>query len=118
PRNLQSRAALVATDGVAFVDVFFVHINLAFAHGTFNHDDSSKILLLYDSLTRLQAQFEMPTLTTLYPGKRTRERAFAGRLSRSFRTLIIEVSMHQKLNERVVDLDPLETAEWVEALDQ
>jgi len=26
--------------------------------------------------------------------------------------------MHQKLNERVVDLDPLETAEWEEALDQ
>ena len=26
--------------------------------------------------------------------------------------------MHQKLNERVVDLDPQETAEWVEALDQ
>ena len=26
--------------------------------------------------------------------------------------------MHQKLNERVVDLDPLETAEWVEALGQ
>jgi pyruvate dehydrogenase E1 component len=27
-------------------------------------------------------------------------------------------SMHQKLNQRVVDLDPRETAEWVEALDQ
>ena len=26
--------------------------------------------------------------------------------------------MHQKRNERVVDLDPQETAEWVEALDQ
>ncbi len=26
--------------------------------------------------------------------------------------------MHQKLNERVVDLDPQETTEWVEALDQ
>jgi pyruvate dehydrogenase E1 component len=26
--------------------------------------------------------------------------------------------MHQKLNERVVDLDPQETAEWVEALEQ
>ncbi len=26
--------------------------------------------------------------------------------------------MHQKLNERVIDLDPRETAEWVEALDQ
>jgi pyruvate dehydrogenase E1 component len=26
--------------------------------------------------------------------------------------------MHQKLNQRVVDLDPRETAEWVEALDQ
>jgi pyruvate dehydrogenase E1 component len=26
--------------------------------------------------------------------------------------------MHQKLNERVVDLNPQETAEWVEALDQ
>jgi pyruvate dehydrogenase E1 component len=26
--------------------------------------------------------------------------------------------MHQKLNERVVDLDPQETAEWIEALDQ
>jgi pyruvate dehydrogenase E1 component len=26
--------------------------------------------------------------------------------------------MHQKLNERVVDLDPQETSEWVEALDQ
>src|SRR5438270_1070529 len=26
--------------------------------------------------------------------------------------------MHQKLNERVVDLDPQETAEWVEAIDQ
>ncbi len=24
--------------------------------------------------------------------------------------------MHQKLNERIVDLDPLETSEWVEAL--
>src|SRR3982751_39536 len=31
---------------------------------------------------------------------------------------IIKVFMHQKLNERVVDLDPQETAEWVEALDQ
>ena len=31
---------------------------------------------------------------------------------------IIEVSMHQKLNERVVDLNPQETAEWVESLDQ
>jgi pyruvate dehydrogenase E1 component len=30
----------------------------------------------------------------------------------------MKVSMHQKLNERVVDLDPQETAEWVEALDQ
>ncbi|MBV8904062.1 MAG: pyruvate dehydrogenase (acetyl-transferring), homodimeric type, partial [Acidobacteriia bacterium] len=27
-------------------------------------------------------------------------------------------SMHQRLNERVVDLDPRETAEWIEALDQ
>ena len=26
--------------------------------------------------------------------------------------------MHQKMNERVVDLDPQETAEWVESLDQ
>src|SRR5689334_14766431 len=26
--------------------------------------------------------------------------------------------MHQKLNERVVDLDPRETSEWVEALDE
>src|SRR6516162_11860238 len=26
--------------------------------------------------------------------------------------------MHQKLNQRVVDLDPQETAEWLEALDQ
>ena len=26
--------------------------------------------------------------------------------------------MHQKLNERVVDLNPQETAEWVEALDE
>jgi pyruvate dehydrogenase E1 component len=30
----------------------------------------------------------------------------------------MEISMHQKLNERVVDLDPQETAEWVEALDE
>src|SRR5215475_5701169 len=30
----------------------------------------------------------------------------------------MRVSMHQTLNERVVDLDPQETAEWVEALDQ
>ena len=30
----------------------------------------------------------------------------------------MEVSMHQKLNERVVDLNPQETAEWVESLDQ
>jgi len=26
--------------------------------------------------------------------------------------------MHQKLNERVVDLNPAETAEWMESLDQ
>ena len=26
--------------------------------------------------------------------------------------------MHQKLNQRVVDLDPQETAEWMDALDQ
>ena len=26
--------------------------------------------------------------------------------------------MHQKMNERVVDLNPQETAEWVDALDQ
>jgi pyruvate dehydrogenase E1 component len=26
--------------------------------------------------------------------------------------------MHQKLNERIVDLDPRETAEWLEALEQ
>src|SRR5579871_5449612 len=30
----------------------------------------------------------------------------------------MKIFMHQKLNERVVDLDPQETAEWVEALDQ
>jgi pyruvate dehydrogenase E1 component len=30
----------------------------------------------------------------------------------------MKISMHQTLNERVVDLDPRETAEWVEALDQ
>jgi pyruvate dehydrogenase E1 component len=30
----------------------------------------------------------------------------------------MKISMHQKLNERVVDLDPQETSEWVEALDQ
>jgi pyruvate dehydrogenase E1 component len=30
----------------------------------------------------------------------------------------MEGPMHQKLNERVVDLDPRETSEWVEALDQ
>src|ERR1051326_7059633 len=34
------------------------------------------------------------------------------------RPLIMKVSMHQKLNERVVDLDPQETGEWEEALDQ
>src|SRR5215470_18756553 len=33
-------------------------------------------------------------------------------------TVTIKVSMHQKLNERVVDLNPQETSEWVEALDQ
>jgi pyruvate dehydrogenase E1 component len=33
-------------------------------------------------------------------------------------TAIMKLSMHQKLNERVVDLDPQETAEWVEAIDQ
>ena len=27
-------------------------------------------------------------------------------------------SMHQKLNERVVDLNPQETSEWLESLDQ
>src|SRR5215471_14732990 len=30
----------------------------------------------------------------------------------------MKVSMHQQLNERVVDLDPQETAEWVESLNQ
>ena len=30
----------------------------------------------------------------------------------------MKIFMHQKLNERVVDLDPQETAEWMEALDQ
>src|SRR5690349_18162486 len=30
----------------------------------------------------------------------------------------MKVSMHQQLNERVVDLDPQETEEWVESLDQ
>jgi pyruvate dehydrogenase E1 component len=30
----------------------------------------------------------------------------------------MKISMHQNLNERVVDLDPQETAEWMEALDQ
>ncbi len=30
----------------------------------------------------------------------------------------MRVFMHQKLNERVVDLDPLATAEWLESLDQ
>ena len=32
--------------------------------------------------------------------------------------LIMKITMHQKRNERVVDSDPRETAEWVEALDQ
>src|ERR671939_1632798 len=30
----------------------------------------------------------------------------------------MKISMHQKLSERVVDLDPQETAEWIEALDE
>jgi pyruvate dehydrogenase E1 component len=30
----------------------------------------------------------------------------------------MKISMHQKLNERVVDLNPQETAEWIESLDQ
>src|SRR5215469_7123469 len=30
----------------------------------------------------------------------------------------MRLSMHQKLNERVVDLDPQETSEWIEAFDQ
>ena len=30
----------------------------------------------------------------------------------------MKMAMHQKLNERVVDLDPQETSEWLEALDQ
>ena len=30
----------------------------------------------------------------------------------------MKASMHQKRNERVVDLNPQETAEWVESLDQ
>jgi len=30
----------------------------------------------------------------------------------------MKVFMHQKLNERVVDLNPQETSEWVESLDQ
>ena len=45
------------------------------------------------------------------PNPQPRERSEPG-------PFIIEVSMHQKLNERVVDLDPQETAEWVEALEQ
>src|SRR5690242_8186751 len=32
--------------------------------------------------------------------------------------LIIKVSMHQQIAERVVDLDPQETREWLDALDQ
>src|SRR6478672_13845394 len=32
--------------------------------------------------------------------------------------LIIKISMHQKIAERVVDLDPQETREWLDALDQ
>jgi pyruvate dehydrogenase E1 component len=49
-------------------------------------------------------------MTTLYPHQRPGPA--------SAYALIIKISMHQKLNERVVDLDPQETAEWVEALDQ
>src|SRR5690348_5411316 len=49
-------------------------------------------------------------MSTLYPYEWTR--------SASASAAIIKISMHQKLNERVVDLDPQETAEWVEALDQ
>src|SRR6266511_178338 len=30
----------------------------------------------------------------------------------------MKISMHQQLNERLVDLNPQETAEWLEALDQ
>ena len=48
-------------------------------------------------------------MTTLYRAWNRRERAFL---------TIIKISMHQKLNERVVDLNPQETSEWVEALDQ
>src|SRR5579883_2188535 len=35
--HLQIRAALIATDGVAFVDVFFIDVDLAIAHRAFNH---------------------------------------------------------------------------------
>ena len=48
---------------------------------------------------------------------RTRRQAF-GELSGNGAAFIINTSMHQTLNERVVDSNPQETAEWVEALDQ
>src|ERR1051326_6004221 len=41
-----------------------------------------------------------------------------GRPIRAHALIIIEISMHQKIAERVVDLDPQETREWMEALDQ
>src|SRR5579862_437034 len=35
--DLQSRTTLITTDGVAFVDVFLIHINLSIANRTFDH---------------------------------------------------------------------------------
>jgi len=44
----QVRATLIATNGVAFVDVFFVHIDQALAFRTSDHQYPPEILLIYD----------------------------------------------------------------------
>src|SRR6185369_11034906 len=41
PDHFERRAALIATDGVAFIHLFLVHIDIAFARRTCNHLNSS-----------------------------------------------------------------------------
>ena len=83
----QVRAALIATDRVAFVYVFFIHIDCAIANRTRHHRRfAPPKLLLYDSLDLLQLvflgsfrpEFRTALRDTLNPCQPTTKRAAAG----------------------------------------
>src|SRR6516164_8357082 len=91
PNHFQSRATFIATDGVAFIHIFFIHVDYALAFRTRDHLYSSQSIAIYTIASSARG-FQVTHYDHIVPVRPggVGEQSLA----------IMKRPMHQKLNER------------------